>query len=359
VSDTVGGTVGEPLHLGAVGVSSWHDPVVASTSSQATEAWDALAAACLRRRADSLDVRQGPGRRGLTAVWPLSQVIAAAIDLSATTGDLTDVEGLLRSLERYRAGDGFAPTPRARTRYFDDNAWVGLCFAQLHLQTGDEAFLRSARDVLSFVRQGEHPDGGVRWVEGRDSRNTCSTAPASELALRIHLADGDPDALAFARRNLLWLDRTLLLPSGLYADRIDGTQVDTTVWSYNQGAAAGASALLHRATSEPEALRRANEIARATLERFDPPQLWRHPPVFNAISFRNLLALDATRPVTGVRRTLRDYLSRVWSEARDPKGLFTAGGIGSYDDRAVVDHAGLVQLFALEVWPPERLPDVC
>ena len=40
-------------------------------------------------------------------------------------------------------------------------------------------------------------------------------------------------------------------------------------------------------------------------------------------------------------------------------GLFTAGGIGSYDGTPAIDHAGLVQLFALRAWPPDRLQDVC
>jgi hypothetical protein len=327
---------------------------------RACEAWDSLAAACFRRRGGALEVLEGSRRRGRAALWPLSQVLAAAVDLSAITSDRTDVNELLRSLERYRADDGYAPVPRARRCYFDDNAWVGLCFMQLHLQSGDDEFLRSARGVLSFVRRGEDPNGGVRWVEGKRSLNTCSTAPAAELALRVHLADGDPDALSFARRALAWLDRNLLLPSGLYADRIDGTGVDKTIWSYNQGAAAGAHALLYRATGDPEALVRAKEVARATLERFDAPRLWRHPPIFNAVCFRNLLALDATSPVSGVRGTVRDYVGRAWREARDPKtGLLSAGGIGSYDGHPLVDHAGLVQLFALQAWPRDRLSDVC
>jgi glycosyl hydrolase family 76 len=327
---------------------------------RACEAWDSLAAACFRRRGAALEVLEGPRRRGRAALWPLSQVLAAAVDLSALTDDRTGVDGLLRSLERYRTGDGYGPTPRARRRYFDDNAWIGLCLIQLHLQTGDDQFLRSARGVLSFVRQGEDPNGGVRWVEGDGSRNACSTAPAAELALRVHLADGDSDALSFARRALAWLDRTLLLPNGLYADRVDGTGIDKTIWSYNQGAAAGAHALLYRATGEPQALVRAKEVARATLDRFDAPRLWRQPPVFNAVCLRNLLALDATSPVSSVRGTVRDYVGRAWHEARDPQtGLFTAGGIGSYDGRPPVDHAGLVQLLALQAWPRDRLTDVC
>ena len=62
----------------------------------------------------------------------------------------------------------------------------------------------------------------------------------------------------------------------------------------------------------------------------------------------------------GLRDALDRYLDRVWRTAGDPAtGLFTGGGIGSYDGTPAIDHAGLVQLFALAAWPPERLIDVC
>jgi hypothetical protein len=293
-------------------------------------------------------------------VWPYGQALAAAVDIALLTGDPKEAERWVAGLAPYARGDGYTPMPGQRRRYYDDNAWIGLALVQFHLQTGQAEPLAQARRVFRFVTEGQDPDGGVRWVEGRRSRNTCSTAPAAQLALRLHLIDGGEDTSAFARGALAWLDGTLRLPGGLYADRIDRRGVDETVWTYNQGSAAGAHALLYRATGDTMALDDAMRTATTSLARFRGDRRWRHPPVFNAVWFRNLLALDVIEPVPGLHQALDRYLDRAWRSGRDPgTGLLTAGGIGSYDGRPAIDHAGLVQLLALEAWPRSELQKVC
>lgn len=312
-----------------------------------------------RPRDGSVLVREAPGGKR-APVWPLSQVLAAAIDLEPIGGDPEKTRALLRGLSDYRSGDGYVPLPGHRRRYFDDNAWIGLCLAQLHLQRSDERYLRHARRVFGLVMQGRDSDGGVRWVEGRRARHTCAAAPAAQLALRLHLAGGAEEPLDFARGTLAWLDHALRKPNGLYGDHVDRRGVDETVWAYNQGTAAGALALLHRATGDAEPLEAALRTARASLRRLSGDRLWTHPPIFVAIWFRNLLALDAVEPVPGLNDALDGYLDRVEREGRDHRtGLFTAGRIGSYDGTPAIDHAGLVQLLALRSWPGEHLLDVC
>jgi hypothetical protein len=336
--------------------------VGATRADRAFEAWDSLVRACLRPGdRGSLVVLERPGRRKLAPVWPVGQVLAAAIDLAALTGTYDAVEGLVAGLRPYAAGDGFLPSPGDRRRYYDDNAWIGLCFAQLHLQTAEARWLRRARKVFRFVREGQDPDGGMRWVEGRRARHTCSAAPASQLALRLHLADGDDATLAFARRTLAWLDGTLRERGGLYGDHVDARgRVQRSLWTYNQGAALGANLLLHVATDEDGALARARVTATSSLRRVGDERTWRHPPVFNAVWFRNLLALDAYGArVDGLTTALDRYLSRAWRFGRDDDGLFTAGGIGSYDGTPAIDAGGLTQLFALRTWPRAQRWLVC
>lgn len=290
----------------------------------------------------------------------MSQILAAAADFAMLSGDYEPALRLLGDLERYRRDDAYVPLPGDRRRYFDDNAWIGLALMQLHLQTGDPAHLDRVRHVLGFVATGQVSSGGVRWVEGRRGLHTCSTAPAAQLAVRLHLATRDPEPLAFAEDAMRWIDRAMRLPSGLIADHISGTKLDRTVRSYNQGSTLGASALLSRTTFSGTDLEDALRVAFASLRHFRDDILWRQPPVFNAIWFRNLLALNAVEAVPGALEAVDDYLDRVLSEARDPAtGLFTAGGIGSYDGRPAVDQAGIVQLLALRAWPADRLRDVC
>jgi Glycosyl hydrolase family 76 len=322
-------------------------------TSPALEAWARLRETCLLSQGDRLVVRARPGSRRLAPAWPASQVLAAAADLAELTGDLAEVEALVRGLRPYAAGDGFAPLPGRRRRYFDDNAWIGLVFAQLYEQTRDDRWRRRARRVWRFVREGEDADGGIRWVEGRCARHTCAAAPAAQLALRLRRADAGPATQAFGEEVLGWLDRTLRLPDGLYADHEDRRgRVDRTLWTYNQGAALGAHVQLHLVTGDPAPLEAALVTARASLRRFGRERTWRHPPAFNAIWFRNLMALDALAPVPGLERALGAYLDRARRTGRDPStGLFTAGGIGSYDGDPALDHAGVVQLLALRAWP--------
>lgn len=333
-----------------------------SRADRAFQAWESLFRTCLRPGDHgALTVFERPGRRKIAPVWPVSQVLAAAIDLADLTGDHTDAERLVNGLRPYAAGDGYLPAPGDRRRYYDDNAWLGLCFAQLHLQTGEARWLRRARKVFRFVREGQDPDGGMRWVERRRARHTCSAAPAAQLALRLHLADGDDESLLFARRTLAWLDRTMRGRAGLYADHVDARgRVTDTLWTYNQGAPVGAHLLLHEATGDEAALHRAMATATGSLRRFGADRTWRHPPVFNAVWLRNMMALDAGgRRVEGLAPALDAYLARAWRDARDEDGLFTVGGIGSYDGTAAIDTGGLVQLLALRAWPRERRVAIC
>ena len=231
-------------------------------------------------------------------------------------------------LRPYAAGDGYLPAPGDRRRYYDDNAWIGLCFAQLHLQTGETRWLRRARKVFRFVREGQDPDGGVRWVEGRRARHTCAAAPAAQLALRLHLADGDRASLAFAERTLAWLDATLRRRGGLYADHVDPRgRVDRV--RCGPTTRARRSAPCGCCTSRPATAARSSgrsATAGASLARFDDDRTWRHAPVFNAVWFRNLLALDAVgrarrRADAGARRLPHPRVAG----GRDDDGLVHGG----------------------------------
>jgi hypothetical protein len=323
---------------------------------RALEAWRALLATCADREGDVLRLREAPGRERPASVWPLSQAIAAGVDLAAAGRDVADdLDGLIRSLRPYARRDGgWAPTPRAHRRYFDDNAWIGLGSVRLHGVRGARRDLDRAVRALRFVGRGEDPAGGIRWAEGRRSRNTCATAPGALLALRIHQRNGDADALGFATRSLAWLDATLRRPDRLYADRVDGERLERTVWSYNQGSAAAAHVWRYRATGDAEARSAAKATAAATvawLGRDD--RLWHQPPVFNAIAFRGLLAVHDVAPVAGLLDLVDGYLDRAWREARDPDtGLFTRRGIGSYDGRPAIDQAGVAQLYAVRASTP-------
>jgi len=294
----------------------------------ALDAWATLVRDTVRTRWNHSRVLDGPGGRP-AAAWPLAHVLWAAAEVRAL-GGVPPIGQIDDALGRLRSDEGYLAVPRDK-RYFDDNAWLGLTFLRLSAVLAEPAWQERGRRLARFVMRGEDPEGGVRWVEGSSSRNTCSTASGAWLVQ----AAGNPDARTLAGRWLDWLDATLRRPDGLYADRIDNGVVHGEVWTYNQGAALAATRLLGRPTAS---------LRTAILERWSADHLWHEPPAFAAIAYRALL--DDPYPMDAVERW-DPYLERLRADARRPDGWFTAGGVGRYDDRPTIDQAAVVQLFAL------------
>lgn len=301
--------------------------------------------------------RDGMGRALTTDAWPLGQVLHGRIDLAAIDGDYRSVNDLLRELERYRSGDGFTGGINGTSRFYDDNEWIGLAQMQAHAQTGDGRYLAAARRVFDMIATGEHRDGGMYWREDdKSGRHTCSTAPAIQLALRLHEATGESRYLEFAIRQQSWLNQHLRLPNGLYADNLnDNGSVDRAIFSYNQGSAIGADVQLYRATGDERYLARARTTADASIAYFSrDDRLWKQAPVFNAIYFRNLLQLTSVDHDQQRVAFIDRYLERAWSTARNAKtGLFTDGNIGHYGDAAgtPIDQGAFMQMYAMRALP--------
>jgi hypothetical protein len=314
------------------------------TVDRALEAWAALEKRCLRRLGRSTMALDGPGRSsGGASLWTLSQVLMAAIDVADLTGDRGVVDGLLHGLQRYRIDAGYGPFPGQRVRYYDDNAWIAL--VQLYLVTTADRtdLLTDAVRTFGFVASGEADDGGVWWVESpKASRHTCTLS--AEPSPRTELVD-------FADRCHRFLATTLRSPLGMYWDNVaaDG-RVDPTFWTYNQGTPIGADVLRAR-RGDPAALGDARQTAAAALDHYGTDdRLWRQPPVFNAVFFRNLWSLDVAfdEPLPRWTDDLDAYLDRAWTTARQRRtGLLVDGTIGRYEGGGTIDHAGLVQLLAL------------
>jgi hypothetical protein len=294
-----------------------------------------------------------------TEAWPLGQVLHGRIILAMEGGDWARVDGIFREFESYRIGDGFAGGIGTSGRYYDDNAWIGLAAMQAFDATHDAKYLAHAERTFRMVRTGQHDQGGLYWLESdRQSRNTCSMAPAGELAMQLYEATGREQYLEFAKEQAAALEANLHMDNGLYADNLnDSGSLDRAVYSYNQGTPIGLNVQLYRATGDRRYLATAKRTANAALEYFaKDDRLWKQAPVFNAIFFRNLLTLDAVAPDPRYVAALDGYLDRVWREARNPDtGLFDQGGIGNYGTAgSVIDQGALSQLYAIRALPREQ-----
>jgi glycosyl hydrolase family 76 len=303
----------------------------------ALDAWATLARDTVRTRWRRTRVLDGPGGEP-AAAWPLAHVLWAAAEVAALGGD-PPIESFDEALGTLRSGEGYVAVPRDK-RYFDDNAWLGLAFERLGIVLSDAGWRERARGLARFVAGGEDPDGGVRWVEGSTSRNTCSTASAAWLVVET----GGVSARSAAGRWLDWLDATLRRPDGLYADRVDHGVVHDDVWTYNQGAVLATARLLGRPTAP---------LRSAILEHWSPDDLWREPPAFAAIAYRALLG--DPDPSEALERW-DPYLERLQRDARRSNGWYTGGGVGRYDERPTLDQAAVVQLFALRAGATSGAP---
>ena len=297
-----------------------------------------------------------------TEAWPLGQVLHGRVILAMQGGDWERVDGIFKEFESYRIGDGFVGGIGSGKRYYDDNEWIGLAAMQAYDATGDEKYLRHAERTFRFVRSGQHDQGGLYWLEqDKVARHTCSMAPAGQLAMQLYEATGQEQYLEFAKEQAATMDDIVRLDSGLYGDnRNDNGSLDPAVYSYNQGTPIGLDVQLYHATGERRYLDRAKRTADAAIRHYGEGgagDLWKQPPVFNAIYFRNLLALHAVAPDPRIVEQLDGYLDRVWREARNPEtGLFDQGGIGAYGDEAgtTIDQGALSQLYAIRALPTDK-----
>ncbi|MCW2972661.1 MAG: glycoside hydrolase family 76 [Thermoleophilia bacterium] len=323
---------------------------------------------------DALKLREHSGAGlgdilGATA-WPHGQVAAAALDRALISGDTTEARKALAGLDRFEQGDtgSYKPTalPWNQDRFYDDNAWIGLDFVQAARMTGDDGYVDKARKVFTFLEEGLHKDGGLYWKEGeqRMSRNAASTGPAMQLALQLHDLTGEQHYLDVAK-NLEAAETKLLRDDrGLILDNVgDDGSVESSVWSYNQGTYVGGELQLFEQTGNRAFLQKATSTATAALDHFAKDDgLWKQPPAFNAVFFRNLLQLDAVAPDPRIRATLERYLERA-RDSRDGNGLYSAAqGMGQYEGHdgatSTIDQAAFVQMHALLAMTPEQLATV-
>ncbi|MGF1654684.1 MAG: glycoside hydrolase family 76 protein, partial [Actinomycetales bacterium] len=324
----------------------------------------ALARTHLRPQ-DRLTVRDAGGRPA--ALWPLTQVIHAAVLAHEAGVPDTAVTDVTRSLGRYDTPRGWTATPRPHLRrvvYHDDNAWLGLALTQGLLLAGDTQLAAPAERALDVARRGEDPRGGVRWNERVTSRHACASGPTALLALRLAEATGlapSADTAMLVDRQLAFLDVDLARSDGLVADHVgaDGTR-HRQAWTYNQGAALGAHRLAGELLGRDAGAERSLALARTAVGHWTRDRLWREPPAFVAVLARQLLALDAARGTDEFLPWVDGWLDRVATEGLDPgTDLVGAGGIGRYGDSRVIDQAAVVQVAALRSLPPERRVQAC
>ena len=186
---------------------------------------------------DSGLYRDEPGGDTPAAVWPAGVMFSALV--AATRHDRKSFGPLMfayfRGLDQHWDTEapipGYEPYPTqggGNDKYYDDNAWLVISLIEAYEVTQKQAFLRRAKETLKFVVSGHDMErgGGIWWHERHldGTKNTCVTAPAAVGCLYVSKFSSKSDShklIEFAEDLVEWTQKTLQLPGGLYADRIE------------------------------------------------------------------------------------------------------------------------------------------
>lgn len=247
-------------------------------------------------------------------VWPYTETVAANRRI-ATISDKKKKEvssyykKTLEGFEYYRAfrNDyqvycasrateiGFA----AGDTYYDDNIWISREFLNAYEIFGESDYLESSENVAKFVWSGWANDdlGGIYWCEQKkNSRNTCSNAPASLLFARLYETTENEEWLDRAKRVYRWTYDALRDPSdNVYWDNVsnEGT---VTKWkfTYNTGSMISAGVKLYEITGEKDYLEQAKASAAGAFSYwFQDRQGKDYKVIDSANPWFNVLLLDA------------------------------------------------------------------
>lgn len=308
-------------------------------------------------------------------LWPYSGTFSAVNALFEATHDkkykkLLDSR-VLPGLEEYfdtqrvpNAYSSYIRTAPASDRFYDDNVWLGIDFTDTYQMTQEQKYLDKAQLIWKFIESGTDSilGGGIYWCEQKkESKNTCSNAPGSVLALKLFKATNDSSYFEKGKKLYEWTQRNLQDSTDyLYFDniRLDG-KIGKAKFAYNSGQMMQSAALLYQLTKNPIYLKDAQNIAKECFNYFFTD----FTPATNEEAFRMLKKGDIWFTAVMLRGFIELYqidkdktyinafnksLSYAWDNARDEKGLFNTDLSGkSKDERKwLLTQAAMVEMYA-------------
>ena len=189
---------------------------------------------------------------------------------------------------------GYEPAPTSgggSDKYYDDNAWMVITFADAYELTRDRRYLKRSSETLEFVLSGwdDQAGGGIWWHEKHKdgSKNTCVNAPAAFGCLVVARNDAKlaPRLIGQAKRIVEWTNSRLQAKNGLFADaiKVDGGKINPDQLTYNAGLMLRANLALYHQTKDVAFLDEAKRIGKAAASLLDQktgvyrdPVKWSH-----------------------------------------------------------------------------------
>jgi len=291
---------------------------------------------------------QKPKANPYSYLWPFSGSLSAYVAVFESTKDKKTLQHIdkvvITGLANYydtripHAYASYVKDAPLSDRFYDDNIWLGIDFVDLYLLTKKQAYLQEAKKIWTFVESGmdDKLGGGIYWCEQRkESKNTCSNAPAVVYLVKLYEATKETKYLDEAKSLYNWTKKFLQDPDDyLYWDNINlEKKVDKAKYPYNTGQMIQAGALLYKMTNDIRYLQDAQTSAKAGFVHFFTknqnnqqgstyPVLKRSDNWFIAIMLRGyieLYHLDNNKEYIAVFQANLDH---AWQHMRDTNGLF-------------------------------------
>ena len=308
-------------------------------------------------------------------LWPYSGTFSAVNALFEATHDkkykkLLDSR-VLPGLEEYfdtqrvpNAYSSYIRTAPASDRFYDDNVWLGIDFTDTYQMTQEPKYLDKAQLIWKFIESGTDSilGGGIYWCEQKkESKNTCSNAPGSVLALKLFKATNDSSYFEKGKKLYEWTQSNLQDSTDyLYFDniRLDG-KIGKAKFAYNSGQMMQSAALLYQLTKNPIYLKDAQNIAKECFNYFftdftpatneeafrmlKKGDIW-----FTAVMLRGLIELNRIDKDKTYINAFNKSLSYAWDNARDENGLFNTDLSGKSKDQKkwLLTQAAMVEMYS-------------
>ena len=298
---------------------------------------------------------QAKRRNEYSYLWPYSGTSSAVNALLESTGNKKYKKLLenkvLPGLEEYFdtrrepfAYSSYISSQPLSDRFYDDNVWLGIDFTDSYRMTGKQAYLEKAKLIWKFILSGKDDvlGGGIYWCEQKKgSKNTCSNAPGSVLALKLFKATQDSAYLKRGEQLYKWTQAQLQDSTDyLYFDNISlNGRIGKAKFAYNSGQMMQSASLLYQLTGKEEYLTDAQNIAQACHNYFFTDYTPEHGEAFRmikqgdvwftAVMLRGFIELYHIDHNKTYLDSFNKSLDHAWEHARDEKGLFNTDFTGN------------------------------
>ena len=307
-------------------------------------------------------------------LWGYSAMVSSVSAMYEASGDkhwLKVMDGMMiKGLDKYydnkrlpAAYASYVNTAEPSDRFYADNIGLGIDMADLYAATRKKIYLERAEEIWNFVMSGydNKLGGGIYWCEqNKNSKNTCSNAPASVFALKMFVAVKDKKYFDRGLELYKWTKDSLEdKKDHIYYDHITlKGRVGKDKYSYNTGQMLQAAAMLYKITGERQYLDDAKLMAEAAYNRFfedkgrnDGLRILRGGEMwFDSVMLRGYIELYGIDKNNKYIKAFLASMDTAWGSdgSRDANGLFgrhydSRGKTGS---RTLLNQAAMIEMMA-------------